>query len=133
MVLRKSVVIILLALALELTSGCIAIVERGTRNGKVTQFANEVIRKGDKASDVKTRLGEPDEVSPVDSAGVQLMTYHSMKGMYIVVFGQFEYTTVRVKLVNGVVDEVFAELTGKDLLILTGYSTGTSEPSPNPR
>jgi hypothetical protein len=49
-----------LLLVAGLTSGCIAIVDRGTRNGKVTRFASEVIRKGDKKVDVKARLGEPD-------------------------------------------------------------------------
>jgi hypothetical protein len=131
--LRALAVACAVVLLVPLTSGCIAIIDRGTRTGKVTQFANEVIRKGDKISDVKARLGEPDETTSPDSAGVQLMTYHSMKGIYIVVFGQFEYTTVRVKLVNGVVDEVFAEESGKDILILTGYSSGTTQPSSNPR
>ncbi len=128
----RTLAVIVVVLLVQLTSGCIAIIDRGTRNGKITQFANEVIRKGDKVTDVKARLGEPDDTSAPDATGAQIMTYHSMKGIYIVVFGQFEYVTVRIKLVNGVVDDVFAEESGKDILILTGYSTGTTEPSSNP-
>ena len=128
----RALAVAVVLVVVQLTSGCIAIIDRGTRNGKITQFANEVIRKGDKVTDVKARLGEPDETSAPDATGAQIMTYHSMKGIYIVVFGQFEYVTVRIKLVNGIVDDVFAEESGKDLLILTGYSTGTTEPSSNP-
>jgi hypothetical protein len=130
--LRSLVVIAAVVLLVQVTSGCIAIIDRGTRNGKITQFANEVIRKGDKMTDVKARLGEPDDTSAPDAAGSQIMTYHSMKGFYIIVFGQFEYCTVRIKLTSGVVDDVFAEESGKDILILTGYSSGTPEPASNP-
>ncbi len=125
---RLFVLALLVGMAL-LHTGCIAIIERGTRGGKVGPMAGDVIRKGDKLSDVKARLGEPDDVTPVDATGAQIITYNAVKGFYAVVFGQFEFTTIRIKLVAGVVDDVHSEESGKDILILTGWAGGTTEPS----
>jgi len=110
-------------------SGCIAFVERGFRQGKV-QRAAELIRKGDKRADVSSKLGEPDSVSAPDASGAYTMTYRSIQGFYIIVFGQFFYNTAYIRCIGDTVDTVSAEETGKDLLVLCGYSSGTPEPSP---
>jgi hypothetical protein len=121
-------------LPLTLGSGCIAFVERGTRGGKVTPMASSGVQKGDKRADVINKLGDPDEVTTApfgDGATAEYMTYRSVDGYYVIVFGRLEYSTLRVTLVNGVVDSVSAYQSGKDTLVLTGYGAGSVEPLRN--
>jgi hypothetical protein len=56
------------------------------------------------------------------------MTYRSVDGFYVLVFGKLDYATVRITLLNGVVDSVSAYQSGRDTLILTGYGAGSLEP-----
>jgi hypothetical protein len=120
-----------LLLVLSFGSGCIAFVERGTRGGRVTPMASSGVQKGDKRTDVINKLGEPDEVttSPgADGGAIEYMTYRSVDGYYVLVFGRLVYATLRVTLVNGVVESLSAYESGKDTLILTGYGAGSLEP-----
>jgi hypothetical protein len=111
--------------------GCIAFVERGTRGGKVTPFASSNVQKGDKRADVIAKLGEPDlsATNPApDGGAVETMTFNSVDGYYVIVFGKMDYATLKITLVNGVVDSVSAIQSGKDVLILTGYNALSAEP-----
>jgi hypothetical protein len=123
---------LLLGLSLvAFTPGCIAFIERGTRGGKVSAFASSNVQKGDKRSDVIAKLGEPDEsaTSPApDGGAVENMTYKSAEGFYVIVYGKMEFSTLKVTLVNGVVDAVNAHEAGKDVFVLTGYNAFSVEP-----
>jgi hypothetical protein len=120
-----------LLLTLSFAPGCIAFVERGTRGGRVSPLASSGVQKGDKRADVLNKLGDPDEVttSPgADGGSIEYMTYRAVDGFYVLLFGKVDYSTVRVTLLNGVVDSVSAYQSGKDTLILTGYSAASIEP-----
>ena len=120
-----------LLVALTLLSGCIAFVDRGTRGGKISALPSSGVQKGDKRQDVINKLGDPDEISSApapDGGMIENMTYKACDGFYVLVFGRFEFSTVRVTLVNGVVDSVSAYQSGKDTLILTGYNAASLEP-----
>jgi hypothetical protein len=116
------------------SSGCIAFVDRGTRGGKVTPMGSSGVQKGDKRSDVVNKLGEPDEttITPGGEGGtIENMTYRSVDGFYVIVFGKLDYATVKISLLNGVVDSISAFQSGKDVLVLTGYGAGSVEPLRN--
>jgi hypothetical protein len=132
----KSASRLLLALSLiAFAPGCIAFIERGTRGGKISPLASSNVQRGDKRSDVITKIGEPDETTvtpnPDGSGTIENMTYRAVDGYYVIVFGKVDYTTLRVALVNGVVENVSAYASGRDTLVLTGYNAMSVEPLHN--
>jgi outer membrane protein assembly factor BamE (lipoprotein component of BamABCDE complex) len=116
------------ALVVLLLSGCIGIIDHGTRGGKITKVGAVNTAKGDKKDDVLNKLGEPDDIS-VDAQGGESWTYRSCSGMYIIVFGVFDYFTMRAHFNNtGVVDRIWVDQMGHDIFVLDNFGVGSLEP-----
>ena len=122
----RQLTIPIIALAFIQCSGCITIVDRGTRGGKISALSAVIVEKGDKREKVIARLGEPDDIDVIGN--IEYMTYRAVKGGYYVVYGVFEHYTLRVTLENGTVTQVANTGVGTDTFILTSFGGGVPEP-----
>ncbi|HZU98385.1 MAG TPA: hypothetical protein VFF73_16885 [Planctomycetota bacterium] len=116
------------ALAVLLLSGCIGVIDRGTRGGKITKIGAVNTSKGDKKDDILNKLGEPDDIA-VDAQGGESWTYRSCSGGYYIVFGTFDYFTMKIHFGNtGVCDRIWVDQMGHDLFVLDHFGVGSAEP-----